>query len=155
GNNPADERSLSAMIYAWGQFIDHDMDLTTGANPREGFDVPVPSGDQFFDPAGTGTQVIPFGRSESVPGTGTSTSNPRQQPNDITSFLDASMVYGSDETRADALRTFSGGLLKTSPGAHGDMLPVNNLATFPNGILTMANDAHIVPNDQLFAAGDV
>src|SRR5262249_37365132 len=87
------DRQLSAMIYAWGQFIDHDMDLTTNASPAEHFDIPVPMGDPFFDPPpGTGNQVIFFNRSESVPGTGRSTSNPRQQPNDITAFLDASMV---------------------------------------------------------------
>src|SRR5262249_49280337 len=78
---PPDERSLTAMIYGWGQFIDHDMDLTTGANPSEPFNILVPQGDPQFDPNGTGTQIIPFGRSASVPGTGTSTANPRQQPN--------------------------------------------------------------------------
>src|SRR6185369_6459844 len=59
------------------------------------------------------------------------------------------------------LRTHVGGRLKTSPGADGvtgtkdDMLPFNNSATFPTGTLPMANDAHLVPNSQLFAAGDV
>ena len=155
GDNPDDERSLAAMIYAWGQFIDHDMDLTTNASPREPFNIPVPAGDPQFDPAGTGTQIIPFSRSNSVPGTGTSTSNPRQQPNQITSFIDGSMVYGSDAVTATKLRTGTGGLLKTSPGETGDLLPVNNLATFPTGTLPMGNDAHRVPDDQLFAAGDI
>jgi hypothetical protein len=42
---------------AWGQFVDHDLDLTTtGSTP---FDIPVPKGDLFFDPNSTGTQVIP------------------------------------------------------------------------------------------------
>src|SRR5262249_7619313 len=50
GNNPPDERSLTAMIYGWGQFIDHDMDLTTGASPSEPFNIPVPQGDPQFDP---------------------------------------------------------------------------------------------------------
>ena len=155
GNNADDERSLAAMIYAWGQFIDHDMDLTTNASPREAFDIPVPAGDPQFDPGNTGTQIIPFSRSNSVEGTGTDTSNPRQQPNQITSFLDASMVYGSDAVTAGKLRTGTGGLLKTSHGANGDLLPVNNSATFPTGTLPMGNDAHRVPDDQLFAAGDI
>src|SRR5436190_19335147 len=62
------------------------------------------------------------------------------------------MIYGSDSTTAAALRTMSGGLLKTSDG---NMLPLNDAETFPDGKLKMANDAHQVPNDQLFAAGDV
>src|SRR5436190_3758099 len=62
------------------------------------------------------------------------------------------MIYGSDSTTAAALRTMSGGLLKTSDG---NMLPLNDAETFPDGTLKMANDAHIVTQDQLFAAGDV
>src|SRR5262249_20707550 len=94
------DRQLSAMAYAWGQFIDHDMDLTTNASPAEPFTIVVPDDPNFpddpFAAANGGPGQIVFNRSESVPGTGTSTRNPRQQPNDITAFLDASMVYGSD-----------------------------------------------------------
>src|SRR5262249_45486098 len=52
------DRDLSAMIYAWGQFLDHDLDLTPNASPAQPFNIPVPTGDPSFDPAGTGTQVI-------------------------------------------------------------------------------------------------
>lgn len=145
------DRMLAAMIYAWGQFIDHDLDLTpTGGT--ESLDIPVPTGDPYFDPNGTGTQVIHSTRSVFAAGTGTSASNPRQQINTLTAWLDGSMVYGSDATTARALRTLAGGLMKTSDG---NLLPINNAATFPNGTLPMANDAHILPNDQMFAAGDV
>jgi len=71
---------------------------------------------------------------------------PRQQVNTITSYLDGSVVYGSDKTRAAALRSFVGGKLKVSSG---NMLPLNT-AGLPN-----ANDAHVVPDTELFLAGDV
>ena len=74
------------------------------------------------------------------------TSNPRQQVTKISTFIDASMVYGSDTTRANALRTFSGGLLKTSAGN----LPPLNTAGLEN-----ANDAHIFPDSSMFLAGDI
>ena len=75
-----------------------------------------------------------------------STPNPRQQVNQISAFLDASMIYGSDTNRAMALRTLTGGMLKTSSGS---LLPLNT------GGYENANDAHIFPDAQLFLAGDV
>src|SRR5262245_5822197 len=161
GEDIISDRFLSAMIYAWGQFVDHDLDLTPNARPAEPFNVAVPSGDPSFDPGNTSTQVIPLNRSLSDPATGTAVGNPRQQVNTITAWLDGSQIYGSDAATADKLRTHVGGRLKTSPGADGvtgtmdDMLPLNNSATFPTGTLPMANDAHLVPDNQLFAAGDV
>ena len=97
-------RDLSAFVYAWGQFIDHDLDLTPSGTTA--FNIAVPAGDPSFDPAGTGTQIISLNRSITDPATGTSKSNPAQQVNTITAYLDGSMVYGSDATRAAALRTF-------------------------------------------------
>jgi hypothetical protein len=104
------------MFWQWGQFLDHDFDLAlTGT---EAANIPVPAGDPFFDPGNTGTQVIPFSRSvfELIGGV-------RQQVNVITSYVDASNVYGSDTVRATTLRKPDGsGELATSPG---DLLPFN------------------------------
>jgi hypothetical protein len=80
-----------------------------------------------------------FTRSLFDPNTGTSTSNPRQQINAITSYLDLSQVYGSSQEVADALRTHSGGLLKTSPG---DLLPYNNMTYFTQNQLNALNMAN-------------
>src|SRR5262249_49901467 len=98
------DRNLTAYIYVWGQFLDHDMDLTGGASPREAFDIPVPADDDLFDPGHTGTQVIPLSRSIYDPNTGKMVTDsrgrttiiPREQLNQITAFIDGSMVYGSD-----------------------------------------------------------
>jgi hypothetical protein len=114
---PLSARGLSAFVYVWGQFLDHDIDLTgTGGAGAEGAPVSVPRGDVLFDPLSTGTKVIPFTRSVFDPTTGTSLSNPRQQINQISAWIDGSMVYGSDQATADSLRTFTGGALRTSTG---------------------------------------
>lgn len=134
------DRGLSDWVWQWGQFLDHDLDLTGSMSPTESMPIPVPMGDPFFDPMNSGTQTIGFERSAYDPATGTI--DPRQQVNQITSWIDASNVYGSDMTRANALRTFSGGKLATSTG---NLLPFNT-GGLPNAGGTSAS---------LFLAGDV
>src|SRR5262245_34070857 len=41
-DTPLNDREMSAFIYAWGQFIDHDLDLTTSASPTDAFNISVP-----------------------------------------------------------------------------------------------------------------
>jgi hypothetical protein len=73
----ANARNMSDWVYGWGQFIDHDLDLTpTGSTA---FDVPVPANDPSFDPNNTGTAVIPFSRSIYDANAGSGTPNVRQQ----------------------------------------------------------------------------
>lgn len=148
------DRHFTSYTYAWGQFLDHDIDLTPGISKDQqkssgvsaAFPIVVPAGDQWFDPTSTGTMVIPMTRSAFDTSTGTSSTNPRQQVNFITAFIDGSQVYGVDAERSAALREFSGGLMKTSAG---NLLPFNT-----NG-LANANDAHRVDDTALFVAGDV
>ncbi|MCA8942451.1 MAG: hypothetical protein KDB80_07795 [Planctomycetes bacterium] len=131
----------SDMIWQWGQFIDHDIDLTDAAHPSESFPIQVPTGDIFFDPTSTGAVTIGLSRSDYVMSGLPAT---RQQVNAITSFLDGSMVYGSDATRAAALRTLDGtGRMRTSAG---DLLPFNTGA-MPNAPTEF--------DPTMFLAGDV
>jgi peroxidase len=133
----------SDLVWQWGQFLDHDLDLSTDPNDGtvEVFDIAVPTGDPYFDPYGRGGATIPLSRSGFIVG-----SAPRQQLNKLTSFIDASNVYGSDAVRAAALRAKDGtGRLKTSAG---------NLLPFNSDNLPNANGPVSDPRS-LFVAGDV
>ncbi len=130
---------LSDMFWQWGQFIDHDLDLTPSLPPFEDLNIPVPSGDPSFDPLSTGTQSIAFTRSFFDWKDGV-----REQININSGYLDASQVYGSDEARASELRTRDGsGRMKTSPG---NLLPFNEHGFFN---FPVDDDA------SFFLAGDV
>lgn len=111
-------RMASDYLWQWGQFLDHDITLTPINEFIDPFNIEVPAGDPFFDPTGTGTAEIAMDRSFSETVNGV-----REQVNEITAFIDASNVYGSDEERAEALRASDGtGRLKVSDG---DLLPFN------------------------------
>jgi hypothetical protein len=121
-----DERNLSDFVWTWGQFLTHDTNLVPAQDEDEAFDIPVPAGDAVFDPQATGEMFLKLNRSIHDSSTGTSQSNPRQQTNKISSWIDASMVYGPDQERASWLRSYIGGRLKVTTHPAGDLLPFND-----------------------------
>jgi hypothetical protein len=129
----------SAFLWQWGQFLDHDLSHTPPEEDGERVPVPVPAGDPWFDPLGSGEQTIDMTRSVYAPG-----EQPRQQLNTITAYIDGSNIYGSDEDRALALRRLDGsGQLKSSDG---DLLPFNTEGLKNDG----GSD-----DPELFVSGDV
>ncbi|KAJ8313499.1 hypothetical protein KUTeg_008060 [Tegillarca granosa] len=74
---------------------------------------------------------------------------PREQINQVTSYIDASAVYGSNKKAMDELRLFKNGLLKTSKF---EMLPPQNNGacrlTHKNEFCMLAGDfrVNVVPN---------
>ena len=146
-----DSKSLSDYTWVFGQFIDHDI-VRVDNNHQEPVFIGIPEGDEYFIP---GTSII-TARSKSMEGTGTSLDNPRQYANGITSFIDASAVYGSDEKRVNWLRTFEGGKLKTSTG---NLLPWNTVSGEFNDVVDLINSPFMGDdtgqNLKLFVAGDV
>jgi peroxidase len=127
GQNLFSENDASQWVWIWGQFIDHDIDLRD-ATPGESAPLPFDASDpleRFQNDFG----VINFARTPAAPGTGTDT--PREQINQISSFIDASNIYGVDPIRLDWLR---------EGPVDGD--PTNNSAKLlmPEGFLPRMGD---------------
>lgn len=141
---------LTSFMWAWGQFLDHEIDLTREQtdedHPHEVEPIRAPKN----DPVGPGAEIH-FSRSRFVDGTG-SKGIPREQPNVLSAYIDASNVYGASTERALAIRALDGtGKLRVSDGKHGDLLPYNTMGLpNPQGPLRENED----PSD-FFVAGDV
>ncbi|QEG37052.1 peroxidase family protein [Bythopirellula goksoeyrii] len=139
-------RRLSGYVYAFGQFLSHDMQLTqTGQDEFISFR--IPSNDDIFFP----NQTVALTRSVFDPLTGTGPDNPQQQVNFSTSFIDASVVYGADEASASVLRggpVNPGARLRTSNDINGDgqnLLPRDAFGPRPDADF-VAGDSRVNDN---------
>ena len=102
--------SVTHMLTQWGQFLDHDITLTpeehiddccsAEADDNECFPIFVSSADSFYSLSGV--NCLEFTRSVAYC---EENGGARQQMNGITSFVDASNVYGSDDDIAASLRS--------------------------------------------------
>ena len=151
--NTVNQQSLSDFVYSFGQFMDHDMDLTQDNGASDPISVPV--GDPI---GGSSDTPLAFNDSQTDPATGTGPGNPAQQVNSITSYFDLSQIYGSDLATDNALRTFVGGQMKTSPGG---LPPLDNSTYFTAAQLAAINasvggmaDAGPLPESDMFVTGD-
>ena len=108
------------MLTQWGQFLDHDITLTPEeevhdccAHPEtdECFPIYISGTDNFYSL--NSVNCLEFTRSVAYC---EENGGPRQQINGITSFVDASNVYGSDTVTAASLRSFVDGKLLLEEG---------------------------------------
>lgn len=128
------DSKASVMLMQWGQFIDHDLTLaaTTPMLTPQGtsidccnrklltdpkfkhpacISVLLPDNDPFYAQFNVGCMNLV--RNAPSPPIGCRL-RAREQLNQLTHFIDGSMIYGNDQQQANGLRQFQGGLLKSS-----------------------------------------
>ncbi|KAK6174263.1 hypothetical protein SNE40_017575 [Patella caerulea] len=140
----------SVMLMQWAQFVNNDLTATAIQQPEEGvspcckntkkihrrnqgcFPIPIDPADRFFK-----TECLNFVRSRAI-STRITRTNPREQQNLLSSYLDASNVYGSDQDTQDRLRG-DNGRMRTSArnllpkGRDGDCIRKNAPFCFDAG----------------------
>ncbi len=147
-NINAHSADLSAYVFAWGQFLDHDITRTFESSNPADLEMIMPTG----EPNDVIIAPIPFHRSEPFPGTGTAGVD-REQFNSTTAWIDASQLYGDNFATNNWLRTYSDGKLwMTIDG----MLPYNTLdkefgGTIDPNAPIMQNNLNVNPH---FISGD-
>ncbi|XP_055697099.1 chorion peroxidase-like [Phlebotomus papatasi] len=125
-----EESPVTLMLAQWGQFIDHDTTATrqpmsvngsipsccgssTENNPNC-FPIKVPFDDPWLAPIGI--RCLEFLRSAPTQRRDCTLSW-REQTNQVTSFIDASTVYGSTQRQTQNIRLFQNGLLLFGRGS--------------------------------------
>jgi peroxidase len=129
-NGETDDPVVSAWIYVFGQFVDHDIDLEETPATSAPINIVVPPKDPVFTP---GT-VIAMTRDTRHPVTNTII-------NTVAGYLDLSQLYGSTTAIAASLRKADGTLITSD---NGQALPVVN-DTFVTG------DPRVMENPELTA----
>uniref|UniRef100_A0A8C9EJE9 Peroxidase n=1 Tax=Pavo cristatus TaxID=9049 RepID=A0A8C9EJE9_PAVCR len=160
--NITQDQELSLFFMQWGQWVDHDIDLAPssgiGANPELHCDADCTFRSPCFpikfppdDPRMLrSNSCMPFIQSASVCNPRTFT---REQINAVTSFIDASMVYGSEESVAKSLRNQTNqlGLMAVNQNftdAGLELLPFENKT---KSVCVLTNKSMNIP---CFRAGD-
>lgn len=158
------------MVMQWGQFLDHDLDHALPSVSSESWDgidckkscdnaapcfpMEVPPG----DPRVNNRRCIDFVRTSAVCGSGATSVlwgglTRREQLNQLTSYLDASQVYGYNDEVARDLRDFTTdhGLLREGPTIpdHKPLLP------YASGQFVDCRRNPLESSINCFVAGDI
>lgn len=143
-DRPATSPVLDTLFLAYGQWLDHDLTQVIGSTLPDGgaivccdpllkepqesshpacFPIIIPEDDPFFSQFGVGCQN--FVRTAIAPPTDCKL-GPRGQVNNLTPWVDGSIIYGSSLETAKQLRSFKGGQLSMQTSDAGQILPSTN-----------------------------
>uniref|UniRef100_A0A0N4V619 Chorion peroxidase n=1 Tax=Enterobius vermicularis TaxID=51028 RepID=A0A0N4V619_ENTVE len=169
-DNIQEHNVCSAMIPQWAMFVYEDLaqigsnQLVKGEETKpfpccakdfshpECYPIEVESGDPIYS-----TNCLPYTRSITSP-RGNCSLGYREQGNGATSYLDASNIYGSTKQRADKLRAFKDGLMKSKiHPRQKESLPIEagnscGLFSAPNSVcfLTGSDMSTLTPGSTTF-----
>lgn len=119
----------TAFLAFFGQVVSNEIVMASESGcPIEMFKIEIEKCDEAYDAECKGDKYIPFHRAAYDRETGQSPNAPREQINQVTSWIDGSFVYSTSETWLNAMRSFVNGTLLTEKGG---TMPVRNTMRVP------------------------
>ncbi|XP_013145053.1 PREDICTED: dual oxidase [Papilio polytes] len=140
----------TALLAFFGQVVTGEIVMASESGcPIEHHRIPVDKCDHMYDPECQGAKHMPFLRAAYDRQTGQSPNSPREQINQITSWIDGSFVYSTSEAWVNAMRSFQNGSLASDGG-----MPLRNTKRVPLFNNPVPHYMRMLSPERLFLLGD-
>lgn len=125
----ASESNRTALLAFFGQVVTNEIVMASESGcPIEMHRIEIEKCDEMYDKDCRGDRYIPFHRAAYDRTTGQSPNAPREQINQMTSWIDGSFIYSTSEAWLNAMRTFVNGSMLTEKDG---TMPVRNTMRVP------------------------
>ena len=122
--NPSFRNRTALLVYFGQQTVEEILDAQTQGCIPEYSNIPINDTDPLY--GGIYDKFIPLPRTRFDYLTGQAPGHPRAQFNEISAWIDGTLVYGPDKPFSDVLRSFKNGRLAENPATPG-FPPLNDI----------------------------
>ncbi|XP_072392840.1 dual oxidase [Diabrotica undecimpunctata] len=145
-------KNRTALLAFFGQLVTSEIVMASESGcPIEMHHIEIEKCDEMYDQDCSGTKYIPFHRASYDMKTGQSPNSPREQLNQVTSWIDGSFIYSTSEPWVNAMRSFeNGSFLTDSTGK----MPVHNHMRVPLFNYPVPHMMKTLSTERLFLLGD-
>ncbi|XP_018563303.1 dual oxidase [Anoplophora glabripennis] len=142
----------TALLAFFGQLVTSEVVMASESGcPIEMHHIEIEKCDEVYDKDCKGNKYIPFHRASYDRKTGQSPNSPREQLNQVTSWIDGSFIYSTSEPWINAMRSFQNGTLLTD--STGTM-PIRNHVRVPLFNNPVPHMMKMLSTERLFLLGD-
>ncbi|CAH1982304.1 unnamed protein product [Acanthoscelides obtectus] len=145
-------KNRTALLAFFGQLVSAEVAMASESGcPIEMHRIDVERCDEMYDKECRGDKFIPFHRAGYDRKTGQSPNSPREQMNQVSSWIDGSFIYSTSEPWVNTMRSFeNGSLLTDSTGT----MPIRNTMRVPLFNNPVPHIMKTFSTENLFLLGD-
>ncbi|KAK9881555.1 hypothetical protein WA026_016432 [Henosepilachna vigintioctopunctata] len=142
----------TALLAYFGQLVTSEVIMSSESGcPIEMHSIEIEKCDDMYDKECRGNRYIPFYRARYDKKTGKNPNAPREQMNQVTSWIDGSFIYSTSEPWLNSMRTFKNGTLKADKTG---MFPIQNHKRVPLFNNPAPHVMKTLSMDRLYLLGD-